>query len=235
LYCILLQYISNYFLKFMQRVKKITIMMAEDHHSARQAYVAILGDEDNFNVIGEAANGFELLKLVEKREPDIAIVDVEMPVMDGFKTITALKERFPNVKPIVLTMHDESYFVAQLILCGARAYLPKSCRIEDLVLTINKVHTEGFYFNETLSRIIVATSFKDRKFQQSLRHINLTEREVEVLKLVCNERSTKQIADELKISTETVDTHRRNIYRRTNANSLVGLIKFAIKNGITGL
>jgi DNA-binding NarL/FixJ family response regulator len=213
-------------------MKKIKIMMAEDHHSAREAYVAVLSDEENFNVIGQAANGFELIKLIEQKEPDIVLVDVEMPVMDGFKTITALKERFPNVKPIVLTMHEESYYVAQLILCGARSYLPKSCHIEDLVLAINKVYTEGFYFSDALSRIIVSSSFKDIKFQQQLRHIDLSVREIEVLRMVCDEKPTKHIALKLGITTDTVNTHRRNIYAKTNSSSLIGLIKFALKNGI---
>jgi two-component system, NarL family, response regulator DegU len=213
-------------------MKKIKLMMAEDHHSAREAYVAVLSDEENFNVIGQAANGFELIKLIEVKEPDVVLVDVEMPVMDGFKTITTLKERFPKVKPIVLTMHEESYYVAQLILCGARAYLPKSCHIEDLVLAINKVHTEGFYFSDALSRIIVSTSFKDLKFQKQLRHIDLSEREIEVLRMVCDEKSTKHIALKLGITSDTVNTHRRNIYAKTNSSSLIGLIKFALKNGI---
>ena len=206
--------------------------MAEDHHSAREAYVAVLSDEENFNVIGQAANGFELIKLIEIKEPDVVLVDVEMPVMDGFRTITILKERFPKVKPIVLTMHEESYYVAQLILCGARAYLPKSCSINDLVLTINKVYTDNFYFNEALSRLIVSTSFKEQKFQQQLRHINLSEREIEVLRLVCDEKSAKDIALKLSITIDTVNTHRRNIYAKTNSSTLIGLIKFALKNGI---
>jgi DNA-binding NarL/FixJ family response regulator len=160
-------------------------------------------------------------------------LNVEMPVMDGFKTILALKERFPNVKPIVLTMRNETHYVAQLILCGARAYLPKSCHITDLVTAINRVYSEGFYFDEALSHIFVASSFKDRKFQQHLRHVNLSEREIDVLRLVCDEKNNKYIAAQLGISQNTVETHRRNIYRKTHSDTLVGLIKFALKNGIT--
>lgn len=208
--------------------------MAEDHHSARQAYVAMLNKVESFKVIGEACNGFELLKLVAKREPDVAIVDVEMPVMDGFKTISTLKERFPKVKPIVLTMHHETYYVAQLVLCGARAYLPKSCLIEDLVLTIKKVYQEGFYFNESISRMIVAGSAKDHKFQQSFRNLNLTETEIDVLLLLCNEKTTSEIAEKLGMNCETVDSHQRSIYRKTKSNTLVGLIKFALRNGVIG-
>ncbi|MCC6372227.1 MAG: response regulator transcription factor [Bacteroidia bacterium] len=213
-------------------MKKIRIMMAEDHHSARQAYLSVLSEESNFQIIGEAPNGFELLKLIEKRVPDIVLVDIEMPVMDGFRTITILKEKYPDIKPIVLSMHNESYYISQLILCGARAYLSKSCSMEELIEAVNKVYTDGFYFSESLSRVIVSSSFKDRKFQENLRHIALSEREIEVLRLVCAEKSNRQIAEQLGIVTETVDYHRRNIYRKTKSSSLIGLIKYAIKNGI---
>jgi DNA-binding NarL/FixJ family response regulator len=214
-------------------LKKIKIMMAEDHHSAREAYLSILQDEANFEITGAAANGLELIKLVEKNEPDVVIVDVEMPVMDGFKTIIELKRRFPKVKPVVLTMHEETYYVAQLILCGARAYLPKSCHIEDLVLAINKVQADGFYFNEVLARVVVASSFKDRNFQKNMRHIDLSEIEIKVLKYVCDEKSNSEIAKLMQLSISTIQQHRRNIYQKTHSATLVGLIKFAIKNGIT--
>jgi len=206
--------------------------MAEDHQSAREAYLALLATEDNFMVLGGAPNGYELLKLLEKREPDIALVDVEMPVMDGFKTIQELKIRFPNVKPIVLTMHDERHYIAQLILCGARAYLPKSCSMQELVEAINKVFTDGFYFSESLARAVVVGSFADQQFQKQLRHIDLSGQEVAVLRLLCEEKTVRQISQKLHLAADAVERCRRHIYRKTQARGLAGLIKYAIRNGI---
>lgn len=216
-------------------MKKIKIMMAEDHKSAREAYLAVLAEETNFSITGDAPNGYELLKLVEKREPDIVLVDIEMPVMDGYMLIRELRARYPNVRPIVLTMHDETYYVAQLVLCGARAYLPKSCSMDEVVETINRVFEKGFYFSESLSKAIVASSFHDKRFRQNLRHIDMTEEEIDALKLVCYERSDRQICAEMRLSPERLSQLKKNVYRKSKAGNLVGLIKFAIINGVMPL
>ncbi len=209
--------------------------MAEDHTSARQAYVSMLNDEENFLVTGHAENGLELLKLIEKDVPDIVITDLDMPVMNGIQLITELKVKFPKIKSIVLSMHDEDVYISELIMKGACAYLPKSCGLEDIITTINKVYTEGFYFNQTISRILLSASMQDKKLKQSLDEFDLSEREIIVLKLLCEEKSNQQIADELCVSTKTVDYHRQSIYRKTNSDTIVGLVKYAIRKGITDL
>lgn len=212
-------------------------MMAEDHTSARQAYISVINDEENMKVIGQASNGEELLKVMETLEPDIVITDLEMPVMNGKQLLAALKLRFPAVKPIILSMHNEDYYISQLILSGACAYLPKSCEIEDIIHTINKVYTDGYYFNASISKIIISASINERKKESEpfFKQLELTARELDVLKLVCDEKTNKQIADILNLSQATVDFHRQSIYKRTQAISVVGLVKYAIKNGITGL
>lgn len=216
-------------------MKKIKIMMAEDHKSAREAYLAVLAEEPNFAITGDASNGYELLKLIEKKEPDIVLVDIEMPVMDGYTLIRELKLKYPHVKPIVLTMHDETYYVAQLVLCGARAYLPKSCSMREVIETINRVFENGFHFSESLSKAIVATSFHNKRFRHNLRHIDMNESEIDVLKLVCYERSDRQICAEMRMSPENLNQIKKSIYRKSKAGNLVGLIKFAIVNGVMPL
>ncbi len=207
--------------------------MAEDHKSARQAYVAMLGDEENFSVIGDAPNGLEVLKLMEHRLPDILITDLEMPIMNGYQLLEAVKEKHKDVKVIVLSMHDEDYYISDLILRGASAYLPKQCALEDIVFTINKVCTDGFYFTQPVSKMVVNSSLNDKKFKPFFEELGLTLRELEVLKLICEEKSNKEIARILDIASGTVDFHRQSIYRKTQLNSVVGLVKYAIRNGLT--
>ncbi len=212
-------------------------MLAEDHNSARQAYAAIINGEPNMKITGQAGNGLELLKLVEADAPDIVVTDIEMPVMNGLELIDKLKRRFPNVKPIILSMHNEDYYISQLILNGACAYLPKSCDIDDILLAINRVYTEGYFFTASVSKIIVSTTMKEsgQEIAPLLKQLSLSAREIDVLKLVCDEKSNKQIADHLNLSQATIDFHRQSIYKKTQASSVVGLVKYAIKNGITGL
>ncbi len=203
--------------------------MAEDHTSARQAYVAMLREEPNFAVTGDAENGYELLKLVERKEPHIVLTDLEMPVMNGNKLIEILKVQFPRVKPIVLSMYDEAEYISQLILKGACAYLPKKCSFDELVFTINKVHAEGYYFNKTVSRIIVSSSAATDSLMKVL---DLSPREIDVLRLICNEKENTEIARRLGISIHTVIHYRKNIFLKTNSTSVIGLYKYALKNGI---
>ncbi len=209
--------------------------MAEDHTSARQAYVSMLKDEENFLVTGHAENGLELLRLIEKDAPHIVITDLDMPVMNGAQLITELKVNFPDVKTIVLSMHDEDVYISELIMKGACAYLPKTCALEDIVLTINKVYDEGYYFSQAVSRILLSASLLDKKLKHSLDELNLTEREVEILKLMCEEKSNQQIADQICINVKTVEFHRHSIYKKTQTDSIVGLVKYAVRKGITDL
>jgi DNA-binding NarL/FixJ family response regulator len=209
--------------------QKIKIMMAEDHASARQAYVALLQEEPNFMVTGHAANGYELLKLVEEQEPHIVITDLDMPVMNGSKLIEVLRARFPKVRPIVLSMHDEAEFISQLILHGACAYLPKACHFEEVVFTINKVYEEGYYFNPFISRVIMSSN---GAVDHASKDMGLSPREIDVLRLICMEKSNNDIARLLNISINTVSSYRQNIFRKTESGSVIGLYKYALKNGV---
>jgi DNA-binding NarL/FixJ family response regulator len=212
---------------------KIKIMMAEDHKSAREAYIGMLEDEENLIVIGDASNGLDLLKLMEKQVPDIVITDLEMPIMNGYQLLEVIKEKHPTVKVIVLSMHDESDYVSDLVLRGASAYLPKRCGLDDIIYTVNAVYKDGYYFTNPVSKMVVTTSLKDQKFKPFYEKLGLSGREIEILKLICEEKTNKDIAELLEISLATVDYHRQSIYKKTQSNSIVGLVKYAVKNGLT--
>lgn len=208
---------------------KIKIMLAEDHVSARQAYAAVLRAEPNFVVTGQADNGYELLKLVEEQEPDIILTDLDMPVMNGSQLIEIMKARFPKTRAIVLSMHNEAEYISQLILNGACAYLPKACDFDEVIFTINKVFEEGYYFSKVVSRIIMSSS---AAINQAVKGLDLSPREIDVLQLICREKSNQQIAQLLNISITTVVYYRQNIFRKTDSGSVIGLYKYALRNGI---
>ena len=204
-------------------------MMAEDHTSARQAYVALLKDEPNFAVTGHAGNGYDLLKLVEKNEPHIVLTDLDMPVMNGNKLIEVLKIKFPKVRPIVLSMYDEAEYISQLVLNGACGYIPKKAGFEEVVQTINKVHTEGYYFDKMVARIIIRSPGAINLVGKDL---GLSPREIDVLRLICAEKGNKEISEILGLTINTVASYRQNIFRKTEVVSALGLYKYALRNGI---
>lgn len=213
----------------------IKIMVAEDHNYSRHAFCAYLAEEycDTLSIIGQTANGKELIELVTKSEPDIVLLDVEMPIMNGRETLKYLSEHYPDVKVIILSMHDSEEFISELFGLGARAYLSKGCNIEDIVLTITKVNAEGYYFTEKTSSIMMSGLVRNKKMESCTEEEKLTKREVEVLQHLCDEKEAQQIAEALHISENTVDFHRKNIYRKTKSKSIVSLFKYAVKAGIT--
>lgn len=208
-------------------------MLADDHNLGRQTFGAyIQNNSKGIKIIGEAENGLELLKLLETKLPDIVILDLEMPVLDGVKTLKVIVEKFPTVKAIILSTHYNEFFISELMLAGACAYLPKNCFAEEVIDTINKVHTEGFCFNNMVSRQVITTLIDERKIQYLVSEKILSEREIAVLQEICNEKQGKEIAEALNISENTVAFHKRNIYVKTNCETLVGLVKYAIRSGI---
>ena len=216
----------------MKAKKQITIMIAEDHPVMRQGFANMLEDIENFKVIGVAENGKKLIDLIKKNQPDIAIIDLEMPVLDGFSTIEILSKEFPKVKSIVYSSHNEKTIIKELIILGARGYLTKEIDFDKIVEIINKIQNEGFYFDSTISKMVIDSSFRKKLNQLQIEEIGFTKRELEVLELVCQEYSNSKIAVKLNISENTVDSHRRNIYKKANKSSAIGLVKYAIKTGL---
>jgi DNA-binding NarL/FixJ family response regulator len=210
---------------------KIKIMIADDHLAVMQSIITRLNDENNIIVTGQATNGKQLIDLIAKDEPDIALVDLEMPIMTGAEAVRIIASAHPKVRPIMLSGYYSEYFISELVKMGACAYLAKNFDIDEVILTINKVYQDGYYFNKKVAKLVVSEQEK-KTFENIIKQISLTEREVEVLTLVCKEKSNKEIALQLNITYDTVDFHRKNIYKKTNSSNVVGLVKYAIKSGI---
>lgn len=211
-------------------------MLADDHHLFRQVVARHLGETcERIYIVGDAANGQMLLDMMENNTPDIVLLDLEMPVLDGHKTLLKIRERFPLVRTIILSTHYNEFYVAQLLILGASGYLSKTCLAEDLVRTIEMVHQHGFYFNERISKEVLVSLLDDKKLEYLISDRILSDREVQVLKLICNGKIYKEVADQLHISLDTVKFHIKSIYKKTQINSIAGLVKYAIKVGITTL
>jgi DNA-binding NarL/FixJ family response regulator len=208
-------------------------MLADDHNLARQGFRAYLETgESEFRVLGEASNGVELLQLIKQSTPDIVLLDLEMPFMNGIETLGVLSEEYPSVKVIILSSHYNEFLMAELMIAGASGYLPKNCFGDELFETIRKVYDEGYFFNGSVSRQVVSTLISDRKIQYLISENILSKREIEVLQQVCSEKQAKEIAAILNISESTVEFHKRNLYTKTQSDSIVGLVKYAIRKGI---
>lgn len=191
----------------------------------------ILSDRPDFHVVFEADNGKQFLERFAFEPVDIVILDVEMPVMDGIETLTIIREKHPEVRVIMLTMHDSDRLINHLMQLGANGFLLKDENPEVVRTAVERVGQEGIFFRDYVSKALLKGGRKKDK-PEGYFGPNITERELEVLTLICQEYTSKEIADKLFISARTVEGHRRSLQDKTGARNLVGLVLYAVKNGI---
>ncbi|RIW12546.1 DNA-binding response regulator [Algoriphagus lacus] len=204
---------------------KIKLLLADDHPLIREGFKSLLGKNENFEIVAEAGNGMELLEEFEKTKPDIILTDISMPVLNGFEAMEQLIKQGVSVKFIVLTMHEEQGYILNALKIGAHGYVLKNIEGPDLEKAITTVYQGGKYFSPFITNII-AESFQ-RPEESDIEEI--TSREKEVLQLVAQGYSTKQIADKLSISIRTVESHRINMLRKLRVSNTAELIKKSIK------
>lgn len=208
----------------------INIIVVDDHQMFIDGVKMLLGTEEEINILAEANNGVEALKkLQEFPKTDLVITDINMPEMSGIELTQELRKTHPEMKILVLTMYNDRGIINEIIEAEADGYILKNTGKTELLKAIDKIaHNGTYYCNEVVS--IIA----DKKYHKKIieEENKLTPREIEILKLVCFEFSTPEIADKLCISPYTVDTHRKNILKKTNTKTIVGLIKYAIVHKI---
>jgi DNA-binding NarL/FixJ family response regulator len=207
-------------------MEKIKIILADDHKLVREGFKALLKKSQDFEIIAEAQNGNELLDLIEKYLPDILLVDISMPGLNGIDAIGIIKKINPNIRFIILTMHEEAEYVMKSIQSGASGYLLKNVEPEELYRAIKTVAGGEKYFNAAISNIMVENISKGNQNKEEKESI--TTREKEILKYVAEGLSTKLIADKLKISDRTVETHRVHLLKKMHVHNTAELIKKAI-------
>lgn len=214
---------------------KIRIIVTEDQELMRKSLIALLKEDPAIEVVAEASNGKELLELMKHTEADIILLDIEMPVMSGAEALDVINKRFGDMKVIMLSMYAGVNFISELMSKGARAYLPKNCDPDSFFEAIHTVYSEGYYFDKSVSEAMLRGLQKEKAINPVLDAMSLSDREIDILKEICEGKTNKQIAESLKISMHTVDFHRGNIYKKTKSKNLLSLLKYAIKSGIIDL
>jgi DNA-binding NarL/FixJ family response regulator len=213
--------------------EKIKVLITDDHAVFRTGVKSSLSHYTDIEFIGEAENGVQLLHLINSLQPDVILLDIQMPVMDGITTLPQVKKMLPEAKIIMLTMSDDAGMISKLMEIGANSYLIKNSDSETIYEAIKTVYTKDFFFNDYTNKAMLSGLRSKKGSQQPLADdADLSDKETQVLKLMCNEKSTKEIADIVDISPRTVEAIRDRLKIKTGAKSTAGLILYAVKHGI---
>ena len=210
---------------------EINIAIADDQKLFRKGMVALVGTFDGMSLIFEAGNGRELLELCESfaAKPDVILLDLSMPELNGLDTLKILKEKYPAIGVIILTVHEAESFVLATIQAGANGYLAKNAEPEEVELSIREVHKNGFYFTVPMLQLLrKGLASKNQAVTLNDEH-NLTSREKEVLQLICKQLNSVEIAEKLFLSSRTVEGHRNNLLLKTGSRNTAGLVLYALK------
>ena len=215
-------------------MQKIKIILVDDGVLFRKGIYFLLQREENIEILFEASNGDELIDYLKKNDahPDIILMDLKMPLLNGVEATKIIRKDFPEIKIIALTSYNTDSFISNMIKIGASSYLLKNATPTEMISTINQVFEKGFFYNETIFEIINRQNISNFKPKSQFTEISLTTREREVLELICQQMSAVEIAEKLFISTRTVEGHRNNLLLKTEAKNIAGLVVFAIQNNI---
>ena len=217
-------------------MEKIKIIIADDHTIFRQGLRMLLAQEDDMEVVGEAADGIEALELAKKLNPDIILLDIAMPNMDGVQVAGRIKKSLPRIKIIVLTSYSDDQFLYEFLKLGVSGFVLKDSASQELIYSIRKSHEGMVFFDPSVSKKVM------EKFTQVsggksdfVNYGKLSDREKEVLRLVAEGCATKEVAEKLYISPKTVENHRANIMKKLNIRDRTGLTKYALRLGLIDL
>ncbi len=210
----------------------IKVAIADDHTLFRAGVRTALSIKKDVELIGEADNGMQLLNLLKHVEPDVILLDIQMPIMDGIQTLPEIRKLYPHVKVIILSMHNDQSMISKLMEIGANSYLTKNSDSETIYQAIKTCYEQEFFFNELTNKALLSGLRTKRTDGHSFQEAMLTEKELTVLKLMCEERTTKEIADIVDISPRTVEAIRDKLKTKTGSKSMAGLVMYAIKNKI---
>jgi DNA-binding NarL/FixJ family response regulator len=214
-------------------MKKIKVFLVDDHKLFRNGLSILMENEKNIQVTGEAEDGRQFLKHIEKVQPDIVLMDIEMPVMDGFQATEMACNKYPGLKVICLTMFGEEHYYLKMIEAGAKGFILKNSDIDEVIKAIKTVYNGGTYFSQEILYNVVKNIQDVRKDSESAIHLSF--RENEILELICRGFSNTEIAEELHISKRTVEKHRANILDKTQTHNTASLVMYAVENKLIKL
>lgn len=214
-------------------MSKIKIAIADDYKIFREGLKVGLSADDSLEVMLEADNGEELLKGLENNSPDVIIMDLKMPIMDGMEATKEVRKRFPSIKVLVVSMYEDDKFIIHLMENGANGYLLKNAEPDEIRRSIYSVHENGYYFNDLVNKALLKKLVLKNNLKPSFnQNIDLTEREQEVLKMICEEKTAAEIAKEIFLSPRSVEGIRQRLIEKIGVRNTAGLVMFAVKNGI---
>lgn len=214
---------------------KIRVLLADDHVMMRGGLRMVLEQHAELAVVGEAEDGRETVRLVKKLSPDVVVMDIAMPDMNGIEATRQIIEERPDVKVIALSMHSDRHFVSEMLKAGATAYLLKQCAVDELITAIKTVLKNQTYLSPCISGVVVDHFVRNTSKSKSTAFSHLSDREREVLQLVAEGKTSKEIASQLNLSIKTVEAHRMNIMEKLNIHTVAELTKYAIREGLSSL
>lgn len=212
-----------------------TIVLADDHHVVRQGLRALLNAEPDLSIVGEAADGLEVAHLVERVQPDVLVMDLMMPGLNGLEVTRQVSKRFPQTHVVILSMYDNEAYVLEALRNGARGYVLKGSNAADLLQAVREVAAGQLYLSAPLSQRAIEAYVQKVQPASLDQYETLTSREREVLQLAVEGNNTGEIAERLSISPRTVETHRANLMRKLSLRTQTELIRFALRRGILPL
>ncbi len=216
--------------------KKIKLLLVDDHPIVLDGIKSHLCAQPDFEVVGDANNGQEALRKAKLTLPDVVLMDISMPHMNGLEAMASLRKQVPNAKVLILTMHESKEYIARVVRSGARGYLLKDSAPAELVRAIKAVHAGEVHFSPLVSKVLIEEMADgSKRSAEAPPPPPLTEREREVLSLIAEGLLNKQIADRLGIGVRTIETHRERIMRKLDIHTVAGLTKYAIARGMTSM
>lgn len=204
--------------------KEVRIVVADDHRMVRKAWELLLGERDNYKVVGQAANGAEVLQVLQETRADVVLMDLDMPVMNGIEATDRIRNCYPWIKVIALTMQKESAYIKRFFAAGANGFLTKNASEGELLDAIQQVLAGHRYLSREVSDVLSSSLLAPVSDDGSHRLGGLSERELEIVKLIAAGYTTSQIADKLCVSIKTVESHRRNIFKKLDVKNVAQMI-----------
>jgi DNA-binding NarL/FixJ family response regulator len=209
------------------------VLIADDHPLIRSGLRALLAREPAFDVVGEAADGYQALELVEQLAPDVAMLDVSMPRLNGIDVARQISEKWPSTRIIIVSIHSDEGYVLRALKAGAKGYLLKASPEDEILNAVRAVAAGQAYFSPEISRLLVEEYVREAHFRGVEDSYDLLSiREKEILQLLVSGTSNRQIAEKIHVSPATVETHRTNIFQKLGIHSLAELILYAVRKGL---
>jgi DNA-binding NarL/FixJ family response regulator len=210
----------------------IKVAIADDHTLFRTGVKTSLSSRKDIQMVAEAENGMQLLNLLKHIHPDVVLLDIQMPIMDGLSTLPEIKKLYPEVKVIMLSMHNDHSMITRMMEIGANSYLTKESDSETIYQAIVTCYQQEFFFNDLTNKALLNGLRQKKPNEMVTPDVHLSEKEITILKLMCEEKSTKEIADMVDLSPRTVEAIRDKLKTKTGVKSMAGLVMYAVKAGI---